>query len=314
MISETIKSSEHIRARITVLLLCWNHEAFIEQCFDSLARQSDQSFDVVFLDNRSSDSSWELAQRLAEDLPVPVTLLRNDEPQGISRNFNKLLEASGGEWICPLSTDDWYDDDYIREMRRAMIEDGKTAWLYPSAWEYHEASGQTVAMACDVKFRSGDVAEQALTLNWPFGFLGLCYRRRALVEAGGWDETIPVEDNDLLFRLSLSGHCKHVPKQLVYYRIRHDSASHNLILLSAGWEAFFAKHVRHFPDVRHRLFDYNRIYSAMAVDRGDFSTARMLLLKALTFGAPDWNYLRTLVYYLKARLRSWPSRFSKDPR
>ena len=104
---------------LTVLLLCWNHENYIEQCIDALMAQTSQDFDIIFLDNVSSDGSAVLAARLLAKSGIPYRILTNDRPQTISANLNRMLGEAKGKLISFLSTDDWFAPRYVQAMTEA---------------------------------------------------------------------------------------------------------------------------------------------------------------------------------------------------
>ena len=107
------------RETISVLLLCWNHAAFLEQCIGALAAQTDIHFEICFLDNASTDGSLEQAKALFERFRLKARLYRNSRGVSIPANFNQLLAQSSGNIVAPLSTDDWYEPDYIARLRQA---------------------------------------------------------------------------------------------------------------------------------------------------------------------------------------------------
>ena len=283
---------------ISILLLCWNHSKYLEQCISSLASQTVAPDQIVFLDNCSSDGSLELATALFEKYGLKALILANDSPQGISRNFNRLAAEATSPLIAPLSTDDWYAPDYVREMRAAAEAFPHADWFYPAASFFFQESGEFRSIPTE-NFHSGDVRQWVRKLEWPFGFVGCCYRRNVILELGGWDETLPVEDNDMMFRLGLSKTCQFVDSRLVYYRRFMGSVTTNLLFCATAWDGFFRKHHDQIeqPDAAHG--EMMRAFAAMALDRGEVSEAATLLAKAARLTPWRTENLRTLWYLVR---------------
>lgn len=252
------------RPSITVLMLCWNHAQYIEQAILSLAQQTDQQFNLVFLDNASADGSAQLAERMISRHSLDGRVVTNEIPQGISVNLNKLLALASGEIVTAISSDDWYHADYIAEVRKAAAAYPCASLYYPNAFHYDDSMG-TTSNRPEAKFLNGNLWEYTRCLDWRFGFLGLAYRREDLVAVGGWDVEMIAEDNDLLFRLSEGRVFIHIPRRLFYYRISSTSISANPAFTIKNWKQFFEKHQRHFPNRHRLLFSYSKSYAMHAL-------------------------------------------------
>ena len=288
---------------LSILLLCWNHRPYLEQCVQSLRDQTSKDFDVVFLDNRSTDGSYELAASLLPEIGVPVTILRNDAPQGVSRNCNRLFEASSGALAAPLSTDDWYAPTYVERMIAAASSDLHAGMFASLGWYYHDKDGRTEPVDGS-KFQSGDLFLPFMRNEMPFFTIGCCYRRAVVEEIGGWDDSQPIEDQDFFARMTRRAPVHQVPEPLVYYRRHGKSASMDHRAMVAGCEAFYRKHRgdKGF-DTAWWLAERYRAVAASHIDRGELAQAARLLAKAIRLKPLSPGPYRTAVYLARA-LRS----------
>ena len=100
---------------VSILLLSMNHELFIQQCIESLKDQTYKNIEVVYLDNASSDATFNLGKKLLEESGLQYKIFYNKESQSISKNLNFLLANSSGKYISPLSTDDWFAPQNIEK-------------------------------------------------------------------------------------------------------------------------------------------------------------------------------------------------------
>jgi len=291
------------RPSLSVLLLCWNHERFLDQCIEALAAQTDREFEILFLDNGSTDNSWERAAALFERHGLSALMLRNDAPAPIAANFNRLLEGASGQLIAPLSTDDWYGEDYVAALRAAAEAQPQAGWFACGGWLYFDGDGERRPMA-DKGFRGGMILPQLVNGVTPFNFVGCCYRRRALDAVGGWDERMLVEDLDLFVRLAERFPLAILPARLVTYRKSSSSASADTAFMVKGFRLFFDKHRALFGSrYDRRVARMLAVNGSVAVDRGHYRLAGRLLAEAVRLDPRLTSAWRGLFYLVRARIR-----------
>lgn len=293
--------AESLPPKLSILLLCWNHAHFLEQCIESIARQGAQDFEIVFLDNVSSDGSFDLAQALFARFGLTATMIRNEQPQSIPANFNRLLEASRCAIIAPLSTDDWYDEAYVTTLLTAAADAPEAGWFSCSGWLFFE-DDQTVVPVDEAQFViDRPIDEVILDGREPHFFVGCAYRRTALGAIGGWDESQLIEDRDLFLRLSQRFSHHRIARRLVHYRRSSAAASANAAFMLEGWELFFAKHAALFGSrLTARRAETYRAYAALLTDQGQLGAACAAIMRALRLRplvALNW---RTLGYLGRA--------------
>lgn len=92
---------------LSVLIPVYNVEGYLEACVASVLEQADAGVEILLYDDCSTDGSWPLMQSLAANHPGRLTLLRGDLNRGLSAARNQLLDASCGEWIWFLDSDDF---------------------------------------------------------------------------------------------------------------------------------------------------------------------------------------------------------------
>ncbi|RST30034.1 glycosyltransferase [Sphingomonas ginkgonis] len=293
---------------VSILLLCWNHSAYLEQCIAALAAQDRDGVELLFLDNGSSDGSVDQAKALFDRHGLTATILCNAEPKGIAANLNLLLARSAGALVAPLSTDDWYEPGYVAAMRRQAAADPQAGWFACDGYLFFEDSGERAPIRSD-DFRGGRVLDDLLDGKNPHNFVGCCYRREALEAVGGWDERLPIEDRDLFVRLAQRYPVSIVERRLVNYRRSSQAASADPAFMARGWAAYFAKHRDLFgPRLARQRAAALQGVAAVAVDRGELLLAARLIRAALLAAPASLPSWRTAAYLLRtmvsARRRS----------
>ncbi len=94
------------RPWLSLLIPVYNVEAWLRACLASVLSQADAGVEILMLDDVSTDGSAALMQTLAEENPGRLTLLRHQRNSGLSAARNTLLEASRGEYLWFLDSDD----------------------------------------------------------------------------------------------------------------------------------------------------------------------------------------------------------------
>ena len=92
--------------KVSVLVPVYNLGRFIEPCLLSLLeQQTNFDFEVIAIDDGSSDDSWSIMQRLARQWPQ-LKALQNSQNMGLAKTQKRLLREATGEYIAYVDGDD----------------------------------------------------------------------------------------------------------------------------------------------------------------------------------------------------------------
>ena len=106
---------------ISIIISVSDTDSYLRQCLDSLLNQTYISFEVILLNNGSTDSSASICQEYAEkDSRFKCFEIEQDS---ISSSYNLGIEASKGTYITLIKSDDWVDSDYLELLYATMIEE-----------------------------------------------------------------------------------------------------------------------------------------------------------------------------------------------
>ena len=211
--------------RVTVVIPNWNGERFLPTCLGSLREQSFKDFDVVMVDDNSTDGSVALARHNFPEVQV----LPLDENKGFSAAVNAGIRASGAECVALLNNDTEVEPKWLHALVEAANAHPEAGLFASKMVDFYDR--RVLDGAGDVLRRSG------LPLRLGHGELdrgqydkasfvfGACagaalYRRSMLDDVGLFDEDFfaNCEDGDLSFRAQLAGHrCLYVPRSVVYH-------------------------------------------------------------------------------------------------
>jgi glycosyltransferase involved in cell wall biosynthesis len=95
--------------KVSVLVITYNHEAYIAQAIDSaLAQKVDFDYEIVVGEDFSTDRTREILEDLQRRYAYKIRLLFRDQNLGAQNNFLQTLQACKGEYIALLEGDDYW--------------------------------------------------------------------------------------------------------------------------------------------------------------------------------------------------------------
>ena len=197
---------------ISVIIVNFNGGAFLQAAVDSLKAQTYRSFELILVDNDSTDGSLEAVD--LEDLP-DVLVMAEKVNHGFAHANNLAAAQARGEWLALLNPDAVADANWLAELAKA-------AAMFPEAAMF--ASAQISLDEPDILDGAGD-CYSALGFAWRGGHgrpldelpetgwcfapcgAGAFFNRSKYLNVGGFDERYfcYFEDVDLAFRFRLLG-------------------------------------------------------------------------------------------------------------
>lgn len=96
---------------ISIIVPMYNREKTISKCLDSILNQTYSNFELIIIDDGSTDNSFTICEQYVKD-DDRIKLI-HQENQGVSSARNKGLDISEGEYIAFIDSDDYVSDDYL---------------------------------------------------------------------------------------------------------------------------------------------------------------------------------------------------------
>ncbi|HEY5192255.1 MAG TPA: glycosyltransferase [Solirubrobacteraceae bacterium] len=224
--------------RFSVVIAAYNAASTLGEAIGSVLTQSCQDFEVIVVDDGSSDDTASVAAGFVEDGRVRVY---SQENAGPSAARNQGIALAQGEYVSMLDSDDLWLPNYLVEMGRALDDNPKAGFSYTDAWALEETSGRFLkATTATLRHRPRTPmsSEQfiAALLRHNFVHNSVTVRRAVLGRVGGYNPDMShSEDYELWLRIVISGfEAVQVAGQLAIYRIRPGSLSHNETALANG--------------------------------------------------------------------------------
>ena len=107
---------------ISVVVTCYNHQDYIEQCLRSIFAQTYRNIELLVLDDGSSDHSAEIIEAVLADPPF-LTRFESHENMGVVKTRNKALQQIQGTYFIFVDSDDFLDSDYIESFYTSMVQE-----------------------------------------------------------------------------------------------------------------------------------------------------------------------------------------------
>jgi glycosyltransferase involved in cell wall biosynthesis len=211
---------------VSLIVITRNQERFVDQALDSVSRQTFADFEVVLIDDCSTDGTVERIRAWLGRTPLDARLIANDRNLGMCACRNRALRLCRGELISGLSGDDYYEPHKIeRQYAFFRTLDRSVAAVFGKARVVDEAGtelGVWFEHSPDVP--EGYIFDRLIRSNF-LAAPTVMVRRSAIDEVGGYDESLFYEDYDMWLRLADRYQFRYLPDILVNYRWHDNNAS-----------------------------------------------------------------------------------------
>ena len=101
--------------RHSILMVTYNHEKYISTAIESIINQSEKAYELIILDDCSSDGTYKLAKNYSKKFKY-IRLYRNKANIGISQNTRKINSLVTGNIVSMCAGDDYLDSNCIKNI------------------------------------------------------------------------------------------------------------------------------------------------------------------------------------------------------
>ena len=212
---------------LSVILPIFNCEKYLQASLDSLLSQSFKDFEIIAVDDASTDGSWAI---LSSCKDPRVRHFRNKDNLGVAKTSNIAASFSRGELIARMDADDVCDPERFKRQIEAFRDDKNLVLLGTSIINTDE-NGEFIN---ELSYPLNDIAiKAALRVGSPFAGMTVMMRKDKFIQAGGYRDFFRLaEDYDLWLRISELGRMANLYFPSVFVR-NHLSS----LTLSKGGEA-----------------------------------------------------------------------------
>ncbi len=105
------------KIEVSIIVPAYNVEDYIEKCIDSILNQSYKNFELLIIDDGSSDNTADICKAYLKDKRIKLICQKNS---GVSNARNKGINMAKGKYIAFIDADDELAENYIEKMLKTL--------------------------------------------------------------------------------------------------------------------------------------------------------------------------------------------------
>lgn len=189
--------------RVSVIMPVYNKKPYLEAAVDSVLQNDYQSFQLILVDDGSTDGSRELIESLVNDWSF-VSAIFQAENKGVVAARNTAINAAVGELVYPFDSDDLLFQKGLERMVRAY-DASPERWIYSDM----EMFGHNIKTPYTRRFKEFDEPHPYDIALYNRANCAILYPRDWWLEVGGYPHACDrgIEDWCFGIALTMAGHC-----------------------------------------------------------------------------------------------------------
>jgi CMP-N-acetylneuraminic acid synthetase len=208
--------------KASIIITAHNYAEYLEHCLDSALSQTYESFEVIVIDDGSTDETPEILETYRQENPETLRTIRLDG-RGLPAASNAGIDAAHGEYVVRLDADDYFDENLVTVEAGYLDDNPLVDLVYPDYYTIND-SEEIIDHVRNMR-----VNDEVKLLNRSPLAAGAMYRKSAWEAIGGYNEDLDYqEDFDFWIRFINQHTVRNVNLPLMYYRQHGDNMSNNL--------------------------------------------------------------------------------------
>jgi glycosyltransferase involved in cell wall biosynthesis len=213
---------------ISVIMSVYNGEAYLTEAVESVLSQTFRDFELVILDDGSTDRSLEIVRGYAAKDPRVRPITR--ENRGLIASLNQLIDEARSPLLARMDADDRCDPERLAKQYAFLA--AHPACGVVGSWAHRMGGDGTVWPGCDYKYPVTPAEVQAaIGYDSILAHPAVMYRREVVRQAGGYRPAFKhAEDFDLWLRMADITEICNIPEPLLIYRTHGDQVTSRHLL------------------------------------------------------------------------------------
>lgn len=203
---------------ISVVITCYNYGRYLRECVQSALSQSLRSYELIIVNDGSTDDSQEIAESLVKQFPskaIKIVRQPNSGKPAVARN-NGISQAMGKYILC-LDADDKISPGFLLECARTLESNPGVSIAYPDQQNFGDATG----------FEPHPEYDFTTLTRFNYICLPAVFPKKAWEIIGGFSTDVGYEDWDFWISCGERGfYGKRVPGAVLWYR-KHSSGQYS---------------------------------------------------------------------------------------
>lgn len=208
-------------ALVSVVIPAFNSEKYIAECIDSVLLQTYQNFEIIIIDDGSTDNTVDIVSGYKNDL----IKLFHQKNSGSAAARNHGVKQAAGIWIAFIDADDiWLPDKLQKQLEHCSNQD----WSHSDLFFHGDTYPRHTKATKLTSKHSGFILKNLLVEN-SIGTSSVVIKKDVFQKLGGFNTDLrALQDWDLWLRVATKHQICYVDEPLVYYRIHSSSVSRNV--------------------------------------------------------------------------------------
>lgn len=195
---------------ITIYITNFNYGPFIGKAIESVLSQTFQDFEIIIIDDGSTDNSYEIIEQYEPHPKISVIYQKN---KGLTVSNNIAISVAKGQFIMRLDADDYLDSNALKLLYNEFETDSTLGMVFGDWYEVDEY-GHVTSIERRHNFNT-----QVTLMDQPAHGACTMFRLSYLKELQGYDETLTRQDGyELWFRFIRKYKIKSINIPVFYYR------------------------------------------------------------------------------------------------
>ncbi len=233
---------------ISVIVPTYNYAHFIGDCLESIFSQTYKDFEVIVVDDGSTDGTAEILQEYKEKIRYIY-----QENRGLPSARNTGIQSSHGKFLAFLDSDDLWLPYKLEEQIRILGDDADMGIIFSDASAFNERGVIRESILKEEKICTGFCFERLFMGNY-LVMPTVMIRKNCLEKSGIFDESLTaVEDYDLWLRISLFYKIGFVDKVLAMYRVHPSNMSRDFCRLLDNEIRVIKKIINAYPETAEKM-------------------------------------------------------------
>jgi|GEM_PF-382481 glycosyltransferase involved in cell wall biosynthesis len=223
---------------VSVIIPTYNAGSIIEKTIKSLINQSFKDFEIIFVDDNSSDNTVNIIRNTLSDRDISYTIIENEKSLGASGSRNIGLRNVSGKYIIFVDDDDYLDKDHIQNLYNGIYQNnadfGFTKLMKVDADNNYLSSNQLYEEIENLDLISvHDFLKLEFLMRISFNFVQLIYPTRIIKDYNILfdEDSVYGEDTEFAIKALIHGKSIGISKDFTYFYLQHSkSVSHSISL------------------------------------------------------------------------------------
>ena len=195
---------------VTVYITNFNYGKFIKQAIESVLMQTEQSFELIIIDDGSTDNSKEIIEKYKDLKNIRIVYQKN---KGLNVTNNIALRAARGKYIVRLDADDYFSPNALELLLEKLESDSMLGMVFP---DYFLVDTQGEVLE---RQKRHDFDNEVKLFDQAAHGACTMIRVQFLREIGGYDESFSCQDGyELWVKFTSKFKVSNINEPLFYYR------------------------------------------------------------------------------------------------